>query len=588
MDWWRRFAAVLALGSVVIGLAACCGRVAERDEMPAPATLPANLEVIEQLRVVEDGMRRGEFDRRYREAPIIDVHTHGFNARDLPLRGILYSRKSSSLHGAPTVLLAAIADLVAFACAPAGAAFGPEIGGRELADRARERALENVPPGQRARIAKDSAFLEMLGIIEQERDAQVRFAAEFEGDGDGPVRPWRLDEEYQAMRAPRAALSGYGLVRFPVFVGHLISRHRTAAERYERWFGLGDREAILVVHTMDLAPVYDQDGHPLGERLLVDFAAQLDAAAALEAESDGRVVHFVAYNPYRDHWPKDGVDRAGRALEIIRAATLEDGFVGVKVYPPSGYRPAGNDIAEPPQGWFCEPREQWKARYEDGRGRRLDAGELDERLCALLDFCVEHQIPVFTHCSTGEFQPQPYYGLDNSGPAYWRRYLESGSTPGGFDRRTLRLCLGHAGGSYYWFGSGSHEGWGRAVYELCTEFENVFCEIGVHDQVGDCKRRAFFAGRLIELFERDDRVAYPFAGKLLYGTDWFMPIATHPAEYLAGYETVFLHPDLEKHYHGFFRRNAAAFLNVKHEDGRGRVDQRTIDRLKRARDWQPR
>jgi hypothetical protein len=106
-------------------------------------------------------------------------------------------------------------------------------------------------------------------------------------------------------------------------------------------------------------------------------------------------------------------------------------------------------------------------------GKRLDG--------IMLQFfarCVERDIPVFAHCSYGEFQAAKGYGERNGNPKYWLRLFKQHP-----ELQKLRLCLGHAGGSDYWLGFGGHMGWGADVVTLCTNYPNVYCEFGAMDGI---------------------------------------------------------------------------------------------------------
>jgi len=194
---------------------------------------------------------------------------------------------------------------------------------------------------------------------------------------------------------------------------------------------------LMVSHMMDLAPVYDEPAHG---RTLLDFpTSQVRRMEDFQNRASSGMIYFVAYNPYRDHW-RGGKD--GDALRIVQDAITRHGAWGVKFYPPSGYRPAGNAIPAPPKPSDRFAAAQWTARY--GPLGRDGAAILNRRTEQLLEWCIAKDIPVFVHCSTGEFEARKGYGVSNSDPKYWRQFLESHPAPDGGPCR-LRLCLGHAG-----------------------------------------------------------------------------------------------------------------------------------------------
>ncbi len=335
----------------------------------------------------------------------------------------------------------------------------------------------------------------------------------------------------------------------PGFLSMLMLADGLMPAWYRLQHGLTGRPSYMISHMMDLAPVYNQ------REGVMPIELQTRRTASLAARSGNGMAYFAAYNPYRDHWPDA---EPGRALRLVREAVERHGAMGVKVYPPSGYRPMGNDIPPKPSTLFTSaPGEQWEARYA-GLGDRPNEA-LDARLAALLDFCVERDLPVFVHCNTGEFEARAGYGVHAADPVYWARFLAS--TP---ERGRLRLCFGHAGGESFWFGGGELDHWGRLVVDLCRMYPRVYCEIGIHDEIRTTRSRAALLRTLIREFNVPVSEAKPYRlqDKLMFGTDWFMPISMTGREYLEGFEHVFLHPAMRPHYRAFFCGNALSYLNA--------------------------
>jgi hypothetical protein len=299
---------------------------------------------------------------------------------------------------------------------------------------------------------------------------------------------------------------------------------------------------------MDLGPVYAQEPAP-GE--LLDFNEQIRRMDQFQQKDDDIRVYFVAYNPFR------GAD----SLKIVQDAIANHHAFGVKVYPPSGYRPTHNKIPSRPIALFSsEPGRQWDARYGG-----LDAAELDRRLEELLQWCECAQVPVFAHCNTGEFEARKGYGRCMAHPKWWLEYLKAHPAKDGGPCR-LRLCLGHAGGPDFWFGGGPDEEWGRTVLEMCTTYPNVYCEVGVHEEIINKEKHEAFVRTVSGLYAQKVTVErpYPISSKFMYGTDWFMPgPVDHPAEYLEAYQTAFLSDELRPYYKRFFLDNALAYLDVE-------------------------
>jgi predicted TIM-barrel fold metal-dependent hydrolase len=314
---------------------------------------------------------------------------------------------------------------------------------------------------------------------------------------------------------------------------------------------------LMVSHMMDLAPVYNQFPSAENPDELLDFEEkQLPRMAEFQARPGSNMIYFVAYNPYRDHWPKT---RPGSAsLELVARAIEQHGAWGVKVYPPSGYRPSGNAIKKRPSGIRSRiAGQQYDARYRPLPGDKNQA--LNDKLKKLLKWCIDKDVPVFVHAGTGEFEAQKGYGLYHSDPAFWQDFLK--------DNPNLRLCLGHAGGADFWFGGNKATKWGQAVYDMCRTYPNVYCEITTHAELVSADKQAFFVDRLASLFNenRNNRNPgqYEFSKKLIYGTDWYLPDASERKTVLLATQKAWLHDKLRKHYRDYFFGNALRYLNVE-------------------------
>ncbi|MEO6785925.1 MAG: hypothetical protein ABI318_07300, partial [Chthoniobacteraceae bacterium] len=55
---------------------------------------------------------------------------------------------------------------------------------------------------------------------------------------------------------------------------------------------------------------------------------------------------------------------------------------------------------------------------------------------------------------------------------------------------------------------------------------------------------------------------YPFAKKLMYGTDWYLPDKGKPHAVLLATQKAFLHPGLRDHCADYFSGNARRYLKL--------------------------
>ncbi|MCF6131691.1 amidohydrolase family protein [Flavobacterium wongokense] len=250
-----------------------------------------------------------------------------------------------------------------------------------------------------------------------------------------------------------------------------------------------------------------------------------------------KLIGFVAFNPARKNW-----------LEIIENARA-NGFKGVKFYPPLGYKASGGPYAD--------------------------------RIKALFAHCQTHNIPVFTHCNNQGFEAWPLSGY-NSNPVFWEEALAK--------YPNLILCLGHAGGGHGWFAKNDpstditdpdlilaaniknekaaqmanwNNSYAAMVYKLCVKYDNVYCDASYLDEIiddygnMDDDAKKLFTKRLKKLFE----VSPKFAERIMYGSDWHMLFQEGKNRvYLKRYIELFDQPELAPYKDAFFYGNAEKYL----------------------------
>jgi predicted TIM-barrel fold metal-dependent hydrolase len=520
-------------------------------------------------------------DPRPRTA-VIDIHTHTFNARYLPLRGILLGKRDAKppytwliSDAAAGIIADAVTGHTALSSVPGHAGQDRSVGTLEMRRTRAPGWLAGVLLGLIDKAEKKEVwdrsrpFQDRMRSIDQvasnmttiEKIA-VRSAAEMMGMGD----------HVRDGTSAKGKISGVAAaVRFiwtlTLADGDLPRLYR------EMHAGPATQGPITMVsHMMDLGPVYDQCAD--GTTLLDLPTQQVPRMEHFQAQPGSDLLYFVAYNPYRDH---PGRCPSPGALDVVRDAITAHGAKGVKVYPPSGYRPAGNDVVDRPHPLGTRyPGRQWDARYLGfGPEKCAQGAGLDASLEQLLLWCMTNDIPVFAHSGHGEFEARKGYGVHHSDPGFWGRFLAAHSSPG--KPCPLRLCLGHAGGEDYWFGNGEHEDWGLRAYELCTRYPNVYCEVTTSDALLDPARQAFFIDRLVTKFAESDAAAlastcdkprFRFATKLMYGTDWPLPDQGEPAAVFAATQKTFLHPRLVRHFGDYFSGNARRYLRLDTDPGR--------------------
>lgn len=525
--------------------------------------------------------------------PVIDIHGHSFNSRLLPIQGIalgkrdihpLASLASDSLVIALTLWITAVTKHM-----DDGHAFGPDCYApngslvRKCIDETRE--LTEGRSVSAEKLVSHPLLTGMSKVLESgTAEPELGF-----------LERWfirRLESLFHQHPdlAPKwmQALSGKLPAHFSRFVETLTGPEKQQVARFHRDF---DNQVRLVASMMmDLAPTYHQTED--GEHLVGIEAAQIGIMERQQANAPGNMIYFVAFNPFRDHWGPGAGD--GKSLEIVRDACENHGAWGVKVYPPSGYAPHATHIPRRPWAFNAYPRKQWDARYTH-RGFEIPKEEIDKRTRRLFAWAVKEDIPLFAHSGTDEVEARKGYGKRFADPRHWQKLLESG---GGMDQ--LRLCLAHAGGSEFWFGHpGRDAAWGGTVFELCTRYENIYCEFGAFDLIADPEERGKFVKKIGELIRQSRTTpgCLDFSKKIMYGSDWFMPAKgmEKSAHYLGYFQEAMLQvaKDLgdDQIYRDFFHENALAYLRAKNPPAHLKLPKATrqeIDSLVKAGQGDPR
>ena len=139
----------------------------------------------------------------------------------------------------------------------------------------------------------------------------------------------------------------------------------------------------------------------------------------------GRILFFLGYDPRRDATEND----TSPAMETVMKAVLCKGFVGIKLYPPTGFRPMGNADLDQIGNCFGE--------YDDGQGQF--GARIDRALARLYDRCVEHDVPILAHTALSQAFDEGW--AYRAHPYFWCRVFKEARW------ENLTLSLGHFGGT---------------------------------------------------------------------------------------------------------------------------------------------
>lgn len=516
-------------------------------------------------------------------AQVIDVHCHMFNARHIPLFGVLKSKGVPAWLARPIAwLLWEITDagepleargqntIPSLRDAENAESIGDHLGelaSAKLATRLSARApgLDSVSPQQahldryHQELLADDRLYQALIELEELRDVlDPASPADLVRAATGLERTSDLLRNLSAKTDANLLADSIGVRFIPVIRWAMkrLEQHLDADEYgkpldYVRFFALmtsseddisltlihdyGDVPKLTLVHLlMDMQYGYEKGKsepyYPYSEQVV-----RMERVGEHRRTEGHRVCGMVAFDPRRP----DG-------LEIVKCA-LTHGYIGVKVYPPMGY-PAGGTTTEE------------KSRFDN-----------------LYAYCQTNSVPIMTHCTPVGMEAYKGAGVLAS-PTYWADVL--------CRFPTLKVCFGHAGGGgaenlenpnettkvFYpgWFCSdadweGSGRNFARKVVELCIERTNVYCDLSyLTEIIGSDETTSVdvLRKRLAALLKRSN-----LGDRIMYGSDWHMPeMARNARRYFETMNAIFSPgSELAKFRDKFFFQNALGYLKSSRE-----------------------
>lgn len=474
---------LLAAGGIAT-LGGCC----------ALRPYPSDSALGEPPAVVEPRLKPYDIQRRQHGPKLaIDAHAHFFNGTDVSVEGYLSRSVAHALEEPLAALLRSIAPfadrLIDILHVPTAAEEYRQLLGHQAQNKALDvksaaTLMRSLALSEKARIAN--------GLFEAFKGTEVeRRYRQTEEGRDKPLTEefifdsvvGRTDKRVPRILHPVARTKVGGVFEF---VGHMLS---------PRWVNLSDyvesystAEGAFGIDGVLHATV-DFD-HFLCPPKRSSQGDQMRVAALLSLMSGGYMLPLTAYNPWSH------VLQGPSYLEQIETHVQSLGAVGVKIYPPMGFYPAGN-----------------QALPVNGRQGLPTAAELDRHLSDFFKLCVKLGVPVMAHSgeSCGYDGDADRFG----GPAGWRELLKE------FGQDAPIVNLGHFGGGSQKSGAN----WSREMAQLMSgdSGRRVYGDLGYWDELTDCDDPR--AQRCLVALSRLDSAlqAYPgTAARLLYGTDWFM------------------------------------------------------------------
>ena len=457
--------------------------------------------------------------------PGIDAHCHVFNGSDLSIRGFIWNvvigghGRTRSLDPYPErsrALNEGLADLVI------------ELLLNNRAPTAEDELRQIEQNGVSERSVPDRGQQQVLQLGEALRNT-------FEGTNRrAPELRLHNDPAMRDMLRRALEREAFGAERDPSERALQPGYEDMAARLLGREFGVGTTFRWVLKflrkrgeNIEELVSLYGGEGRiKLFCPALVDFAqwlsdeplasveTQISLMERLQRTDRSAMIHsFVPFDPWRQI--NDGEDHTARtALDLIKWAIADMGFIGVKLYPPMGFRPAGNEGAG-----LSYPR-----NATDRYGASFP-GRLDTVLKDLYRWAAEEDVPIMAHAANSQGAGTNY--AERAFPGWWRDVLRA--------HPKLRLNLAHLGGFNPVPEPGSPvQTWESTIGGMIKDdgFLNLYADLSYFsDILSDPTRMGENASDEVEEHSVPDlRILMtkyladfdPEVDHLLYGCDWIM------------------------------------------------------------------
>jgi amidohydrolase family protein len=259
-------------------------------------------------------------------------------------------------------------------------------------------------------------------------------------------------------------------------------------------------------------------------------------------------------------------------MALVKDAVLNRGHLGVKFYPPMGFRPLGNEPL---------PDSFWNDCPVVGELRRGGLGaDLDKALRRLYDFAGDNDVPLMAHTSPTNITATKFR-TEIMHPAFWANVIAY--------RPGLRINFAHFGDTDI-LASGDANA--KSLMNLMTTApgsagEHLYADSAFLSEIlsNPSGMQGEFAGLL-------GRTPPPgcaaLAERLMYGTDWEMVVieGRSTTAYLSDFQALFdvlaASPTLNPHgdlNDRFFGRNSADYLGLR----AGQATRRRLDAFHRGK-----
>jgi predicted TIM-barrel fold metal-dependent hydrolase len=517
-----------------------------------------------------------------------DVHTHVFNAVDVQT-ALIFEKVLEHDHPELQVFGPLLGDLGNFA--PSVKDENEALNGLEAAANSRNHGIvqaaarrlrkDRFQEAQRRLVAAynnvygpAAARYRMRGLASPADE--VRFEAAkarlkynidlLAGSSDFETFRTKHRAELRATALARAgAAPGVGGTvdgAFAFMVRDFSYRYASVHEYLEEYSAGPNRKIDLMVTT------YIDYDWPLGTEKSppCSLAEQMALAERISRLTRGWVHSNVPFCPFKQVAFNRGLT-AENPIALVKDAVLNHGHIGVKFYPPMGFKPLDNESLRI-GFWDDSPLVDKLKRPSLGR-------DLDDALRALYDFCGTNDVPLMAHTSP-TMVTLDKYKTEVLDPSFWANVTAY--------KAGLRINFAHFGNTDILTANGGDAN-ARGLMALMTAGagspgERLYADSAyLADMLSNSGGMETEFAKLLARPPAPGRA--PLAERLMYGTDWDMMVIEGKATagYLDDFQAMFdrlaVKPGLDPGHdlvNRFFGLNAIEYLGL-------RPGQRTRQRL---------
>lgn len=489
-----------------------------------------------------------------KEPNLIDIHAHVFSLKFLPVAGAVKGIGWAKGKNIPDWICRAVAKFYLGKMEEERASSIPELKNTNVSLEDAEHLINNTVQGNGLVAALNTSDESEIVNYIQNEFAHEKLADAGILNADLTSLGLKQNDSLSSLFSVDKSLPGFSNSLWnTAFIGALKWIFKKLYARYLKpkldWFMFMTNDyktitkslyneypevGLFIHHDMDM-----NDWYPL-EDSTHHYDHQVTLMSDLMEQEEGKLLCFYAYNP------NESLVKLEEAVLGLPGADgnrgKSKGYAGVKFYPASGYK-----------AWYEEVDVDFR---------------FQEKNLALFQLCVDHDIPLFTHCNYSGMEAKENFWKFNN-PIHWEKALNKFNS--------LRLCFGHAGGDEAWFGNfkdirkvdptvrNFEDSFSGDVFQLAAQYPNVYCDFGYSPDIikGKASKKKFIK-RILKCIRKTQNDDIKFETKFIYGTDWHMLMQEHGYnDYFSEYDMLFKRPELEMHYKNFFKNNALSYLNLE-------------------------